>query len=1118
MPSHQKEQDRIKRLIEHAWLLSETDLAHVTPTTPVDQLESLITLPVDAVHPLRSIGHREIQPDDIIRIMRNPDYFPFTCKLLFGIDILPFQHVILRELFRRPFPMLIGSRGLGKSFILAMYAMLRLTFTQGAKVAIIGAAFRQSKVIFEYMEKIWADGAVLRDLCGTGKGRAGREQGPRRDVDRCEMIIGDSVGVALPLGNGEKIRGQRANYILSDEYACLGRGTLVETDRGLFRIEETENLENFCLNTGDERQYEAPAHFIKTPPTKAYKVTVRNGYSFVCSGIHQVLTREGWKLGRELAPGDMLPMPTSYEFPKAPVVADDLVLDGNLGWCLGLLISEGAVSSPHTMVVQMTDKDCVDRFADSLGKFVPPNRIKRYSRDAYVDKRGWKCKPKYSAYLCHKEFRQKLAKFGLEYHTAHNKKTPSGILQSPKQVVIAYLAGLFEGDGSAFHFKSRGRDNHLAVAYYSVSEQLVRETQVLLLKLGIQASVQVRKSKLSDKPQWMLRLNGDHAHRLADMLQVPKWKEIVASAIEPDDKSEAGVVWDKSRNKWKAEVADYGYRRYLGRFDSRQEALTCVLREKATSHQPVTSVEELPGEQVLFDYYLPEGHRFVANGFVQHNSIPEDIYQNVVRGFASVSADPASGVRHQARVRLLKKMGQWTEEDDRAEARIMRANQNVISGTAYYSFNHFYKTWKTYKAFIESKGERKKLEEIFDGPVPEGFDWRDFSIIRIPVDLLPKGFMDEKQISSARATLSKSNYMIEFGAAFATDSEGFFRRSLIESCVVGRPGKPIEFDGEEVNFSATLMGDDVPHVIAVDPASERDRFSVVVLALHPTHRRLVHCWTTTRKSHKERLKKGLVKEQNFYAFCARKLRELMQAFPNVEVLGCDSQGGGVAIEESLHDAQKLLDGEMPVWREIDPDPKKYKDSDGKPGLHILRMINFADGKWMAEANHGLRKDLEDKALLLPAFDSAQLGLAYEEDIAAGRTVLEDGDEVNLYDTLEDTVMDIEDLKDELASIVHSETPGGRERWDVPGSKVPGSKPGKQRKDRYSALLMANSIARDLQRTEAPPEYHPVGGFANAVKDAEGDLYIGPSWFVEATRGDYGAAVGRDGVELADPTA
>ena len=711
-----KDQDRIKRLIEHAWLLSEQDLAYVTSTTPVEELEALVTLPVDAIHPLRTIKG-EITPESLLRVMRNPDYFPFTCKLLLGVDIMPFQHVILRELWNRPFPMLIGSRGLGKSFLLALYSLLRLTFTQGSKVAVIGAAFRQSKVIFEYMEKFWADGALLRDLCGTGKGRAGRDQGPRRDIDRCEMIIGESAGIALPLGNGEKIRGQRANYIICDEYA----------------------------------------------------------------------------------------------------------------------------------------------------------------------------------------------------------------------------------------------------------------------------------------------------------------------------------------------------------------------------------------------------------------SIPEEIYQNVVRGFASVSADPASGVRHHARVRLLKKLGYWSDEDEKAEAKVLRANQNVISGTAYYAFNHFYKTWKTYKAFIESRGDKKKLEVIFDGPVPEGFDHRDFSIVRIPVDLLPRGFMDDKQISSAKATLSKSNYMIEFGASFATDSEGFFKRSLIESCVA-RHQNGIVHENEAVYFTASLVGDDVPHIMAVDPASERDHFSVVVLALYPSHRRLVYCWTTNRKAHKERLKRGTVKEQNFYAFCARKLRDLMVSFPNVERICIDSQGGGVTVEEALHDTEKLKEGEQPIWRMVDPDPKKAKDSDGKPGLHIVDMVNFADGRWLVDANHGLRKDLEDRALLFPAFDTAMLGLAYEEDKAAGRIVTRDDEEVSLYDTLEDAMVDIEELKDELASIVHTATSGGRDRWDVPSAKLPGSKAGKQRKDRYSALLMANAAARTIQRAEPAKEYQPVGGFANSVRDAGGDLYIAPEWFLKSTRGSYGTVVGRDGVELADPTA
>ena len=57
----------------------------------------------------------------------------------------------------------------------------------------------------------------LRDLCGSNSG-------PRRDVDRCVMHIGDqSTITCLPLGDGSKIRGQSANDIIADEFASIPR-------------------------------------------------------------------------------------------------------------------------------------------------------------------------------------------------------------------------------------------------------------------------------------------------------------------------------------------------------------------------------------------------------------------------------------------------------------------------------------------------------------------------------------------------------------------------------------------------------------------------------------------------------------------------------------------------------------------------------------------------------------------------------------------------------------------------------------------------------------------------------------------------------------------------------
>jgi len=65
------------------------------------------------------------------------------------------------------------------------------------------------------------------------------------------------------------------------------------------------------------------------------------------------------------------------------------------------------------------------------------------------------------------------------------------------------------------------------------------------------------------------------------------------------------------------------------------------------------------------------------------------------------------------------------------------------------------------------------------------------------------------------------------------------------------------------------------------------------------------------------------------------------------------QGGGVAIEEGLHDSDKMEGGELPVWPIVEDN--KDKDTDVKPGLHILHICQFARADWTAEANHGCER-------------------------------------------------------------------------------------------------------------------------------------------------------------------
>ena len=100
------------------------------------------------------------------------------------------------------------------------------------------------------------------------------------------------------------------------------------------------------------------------------------------------------------------------------------------------------------------------------------------------------------------------------------------------------------------------------------------------------------------------------------------------------------------------------------------------------------------------------------------------------------------------------------------------------------------------------------------------------------------------------------------------------------------------------------------YVFGVDPASEIDNFSIVVMEINEDHRRIVHCWTTNRKQHKDKLKSKIVDEDDFYSYCAKKIRDLMKVFPCAEI-ALDAQGGGIAVMEALQDRDKIREGEVP---------------------------------------------------------------------------------------------------------------------------------------------------------------------------------------------------------------
>ena len=137
----------------------------------------------------------------------------FTTELVSGIKLFPFQHMAIKAMFETDYFMGVWSRGMSKSFTTGIYAFLDAIMHQGVEIGILSKSFRQAKMIFKKIEDIAAKPeAAFLAQCITKKTKSN---------DEWLMEIGASRIRALPLGDGEKLRGFRFHRIIIDEFLLM---------------------------------------------------------------------------------------------------------------------------------------------------------------------------------------------------------------------------------------------------------------------------------------------------------------------------------------------------------------------------------------------------------------------------------------------------------------------------------------------------------------------------------------------------------------------------------------------------------------------------------------------------------------------------------------------------------------------------------------------------------------------------------------------------------------------------------------------------------------------------------------------------------------------------------
>jgi len=138
------------------------------------------------------------------------------------LSLPPHQRIILKDLWNgTPFPMIIMTRGGGKTTTIAIYYILRALLYPEERLGILSGGYRAAKATFDEILKFYEFSPIFR-RCVKGK--------PVRGNDECRLIIDKTGSIikALPIGDGSIVRGQRFFRLFIDEFPQVDKGIMDE--------------------------------------------------------------------------------------------------------------------------------------------------------------------------------------------------------------------------------------------------------------------------------------------------------------------------------------------------------------------------------------------------------------------------------------------------------------------------------------------------------------------------------------------------------------------------------------------------------------------------------------------------------------------------------------------------------------------------------------------------------------------------------------------------------------------------------------------------------------------------------------------------------------------------
>lgn len=435
-------------------------------------------------------------------------------------------------------------------------------------------------------------------------------------------------------------------------------------------------------------------------------------------------------------------------------------------------------------------------------------------------------------------------------------------------------------------------------------------------------------------------------------------------------------------------------------------------------------------------------HRIIIDEFLL---MPERIYNEVIVPFLSVVQNPTQREElYQVESRLIEQ-GKLSEED-----RYQWPNNKLIAlSSASFKFEYLYKLYEQYENLIfnPKNGERTRR-----------------CVMQFSYDCAPVQLYDQNLINQAKATMSESQFMREFGAQFTDDSSGYFKISKMALCTVP--------DGESPSVEVVGKPED-EYIVAVDPSwsetESSDDFAIQVLKLNQEKQisTLVHSYALSGSSLKDHIKYFLYILKNFNVIAV-----------------CMDYNGGVQFMNSCNESE-LFKSESINLKQIVTEFEKPEDypqnltmakNEYNKSDYKYVFLRKPTSSWIRTANELLQANFDHRRIF---FGSRAIDDNFRAQTKKKIGILNmkfsnmaDSDKQNEEAKMIDFVEHLTDMilltKTECALIQITTTAQGTQSFDLPPNLRRKTGPDKPRKDSYSALVLGNWLAKiyyDMNNTE-----------------------------------------------------